>query len=129
MTFEKGDYAGIDAIANKTQIAETLYGRSLEYGPNTRAYLGLGMINQKRGAFEESIRILLEGIELFPEDEQLQICLAVGYMNLRKFKTALSLLLKFEHRKEALHLIAGCYQALNESEKAQIYFRRFKEWS
>ena len=127
MTFEKGDYAGIDAIANKAQIAETLYRRSLEYGPNARAYLGLGMINQKKGAFEESIRVLLEGIELFSEDEQLHICLAVSYMNVGEFKTALSRLLNFDHRKEAAHLIANCYRALNDSEKAEAYFKRCRE--
>jgi radical SAM superfamily enzyme YgiQ (UPF0313 family) len=129
MTFETGDYAGIDAIPNKTRIAETLYRRSLEYGPDARAYLGLGMIGQKKGAFEESIRILGEGIELFPEDEHLPICLAVSYMNLGKFKTALSRLLNFEHRKEAVHLIANCYRALNDSEKADVYLRRYQELS
>jgi radical SAM superfamily enzyme YgiQ (UPF0313 family) len=126
MTFEKGDYAGIDAIPNKEQIAETLYRRSLEYGPNARAYLGLGMIQQKKRDFKESIRILLEGIELFPEDVQLHICLAIDYMNMAKFKTALSYLLKFKHRKEAIHVIANCYQALNDIEKAEEYFKRFE---
>ena len=127
MTFETGDYAGIDAIPNKTRIAETLYRRSLEYGPDARAYLGLGMIGQKKGAFEESIRILGEGIELFPEDEHLPICLAVSYMNLGKFKMALSRLLNFEHRKEVVHLIVNCYRALNDSEKAEAYFKRYRE--
>jgi radical SAM superfamily enzyme YgiQ (UPF0313 family) len=125
LTFDKGDYAGIDAIANKKQIAERLYRRSLEYGPHARAYLGLGIIHQKKGAFEESIRILSEGIELFPEDEQLHICLAVCYMNMGKFKVALSHLLRFQHRKEAIHSIAHCYQGLNDIEKAQDYFKRY----
>ena len=87
------------------------------------------MIGQKKGAFEESIRILEEGIELFPEDEHLPICLAVTYMNLGKFRTALSRLLNFEHRKEAVHLIANCYRALNDSEKAGVYLRRYQELS
>ena len=127
MTFETGDYAGIDAIPNKARIAETLYRRSLEYGPNARAYLGLGMISQKKEAFEESIRILGEGIELFPEDEQLHICLAVSHMNEGKFKAALSRLLNFENRKEVVHLIANCYRALNDREKAEAYFKRYQE--
>ncbi|MDH3828694.1 MAG: B12-binding domain-containing radical SAM protein, partial [Desulfobacterales bacterium] len=129
MTFEKGDYAGIDVIPHKKQIAEKLYRRSLEYGPKARAYLGLGMIYQKEGAFEESIRILLEGVALFPEDESLHICLAVSYMNTGKFKTALSHLLKFQHRKEAIQLIANCYEALDEIGKAEVYFRRYQELS
>ncbi|MGD8471492.1 MAG: tetratricopeptide repeat protein, partial [Desulfobacteraceae bacterium] len=126
LTFDKGDYAGINAIANKNKIAERLYCRSLEYGPHARAYLGLGIIHQKKGAHEESIRILSEGIELFPEDEHLHICLAVCYMNMGKFEVALSHLLKFEHRREALHAIANCYQALNDTEKAQDYFKRLE---
>ena len=125
LTFDKGDYAGIDAIPNKKQIAERLYRRSLEYGPHARAYLGLGIIHQKKGAFEESIRILSEGIALFPDDEHLHICLAVCYMNMGKFKVALSHLLRFQHRKEAIHVIANCYQALNDIEKAQDYFKRY----
>jgi len=128
MTFEKGDYAGIDVIPHKQQIAEKLYRRSLEYGPNARAHLGLGMIYQKEGAFEESIRILLEGMALFPQDISLPICLAVSYMNMGKFKTALSHLLKFQHRKEAIQAIANCYRALNDIEKAQDYFRRYQEF-
>ena len=128
MTFEKGDYAGIDVIPHKKQIAEKLYRRSLEYGPNARAHLGLGMIYQKEGALAESIRILLEGMALFPQDESLPICLAVSYMNMGKFKTALSHLLKFQHRKEAIQLIANCYRALNDIEKAQDYFRRYHEF-
>jgi anaerobic magnesium-protoporphyrin IX monomethyl ester cyclase len=126
LTFDKGDYANIDAIANKKKIAERLYRRSLEYGPHARAYLGLGIICQKKGAFEESIRILSEGIEMFPDDEHLHICLAISYMNMGKFKLALSHLLKFEHRKESLHAIATCYRALNDIEKAQVYFKRLE---
>jgi tetratricopeptide (TPR) repeat protein len=126
LTFDKGDYAGIDAIPNKKKIAERLYRHSLEYGPHARAYLGLGIIEQKKGAFEKSIRILSEGLEIFPEDEHLHICLAVSYMNMGKFEVALSHLLKFEYRKEALHAIASCYQALNHSRKAADYFKRFE---
>ena len=125
LTFDKGDYAGIDAIPNKKKIAERLYRHSLEYGPHARAYLGLGIIEQKKGAFEKSIRILSEGLEIFPEDEHLHICLAVCYMNMGKFKVALSHLLRFQHRKEAIHVIANCYQALNDIEKAQDYFKRY----
>jgi radical SAM superfamily enzyme YgiQ (UPF0313 family) len=126
LTFDKGDYASIDAIANKKKIAERLYRRSLEYGPHARAYLGLGIICQKKGAFEESIRILSEGLEVLHDDEHLHICLGISYMNMGKFKLALTHLLKFEHRKEALHAIATCYQALNDIEKAQVYFKRFE---
>ena len=65
---------------------------------------------------------------LFPEDESLHICLAVSYMNIGKFKTALSHLLKFQHRKEAIPVIANCYRALNDIEKAEDYFKRYQEF-
>ncbi len=51
MTFDHGDYAGIEAIPNKTSIAENLYRRALGYHPDQRAYLGLGIILQKEGSF------------------------------------------------------------------------------
>ena len=44
MTFEKGDYAAVDAIPHKYRLAEKLYQRSLTYAPHARAYLGLGML-------------------------------------------------------------------------------------
>ena len=48
-------------------------------------------------------RMLSDGIELFPEDKQLNSCLTVSNMNMGKFRTALPHLLKFQHRKEAIH--------------------------
>ena len=45
-------------------------------------------------------------------------------MNMGAFETALSHLLKFQHSREALQFIAGCYQALGEPEKAADYTRR-----
>ena len=127
MTFEKGDYARIDEIPHKEQLAEKLFHRSLNYGPNARAYLGLAILQQKKGAYEESIRILLEGIAAFPDDENLHICMAVNYMNRGEFNAALSYLLKWQHLREALNMIAKCYRALNDMEKAEIYFQRYRE--
>jgi anaerobic magnesium-protoporphyrin IX monomethyl ester cyclase len=126
MTFQKGDYSRIDAIHHKSRIAEKLYRKSLQYAPSSRAYLGLGMINQKKGAYEESIRNLQSGIAVFPLDEQLHICLAISYMNIGKYKEALSYLLEFEHLKEALALIANCYQALKDEVNAEIYLEKYK---
>ncbi|MGD8992477.1 MAG: cobalamin-dependent protein, partial [Desulfobacterales bacterium] len=114
LTFQKGDYAGIDAIAHKDRIAENLYRRSLEYGTHARAYWGLGMLYQQRRDFDESIQILTEGIKAFPRDEQLNLCMAVSYMNMGEYQKALSYLSALQHLKEGIYFTAKCYQALND---------------
>lgn len=116
MTFSHGDYSQIEAIADKDKIAEKLFNKSLSYYPNYRAYLGLGMIKQKRREFEESVNILSKGVELFPESGELNLCLGISYMNLRDFNSALSYLQKLKHSKEAGYYIAECYKELGGSE-------------
>ena len=128
LTFEKGDYAGIEAIAHKDRIAENLYHRSLSYGPNARAYLGLGMKYQQQREFDKSIEILTTGIAHFPGDEQLGLCLAVSYMNAGNYQKALSFLLKLQHLKDGLYFIARCYQALNDAHKAEQYLNRYNQF-
>ena len=51
MTFSHGDYAAIDAIPEPRAVAERLYKRALEYHPDHRAFLGLGMLFQKQRKF------------------------------------------------------------------------------
>jgi len=116
MTFSHGDYSRIEAIAGKDKIAEKLFNKSLNYYPNYRAYLGLGMIKQKAKEFEEAVRILSEGVGLFPENGELNLCLGISYMNLRDFNSALSYLQKLKHSKEAGYYIAECYKELGSSE-------------
>ena len=112
MTFDHGDYSRIDAIKHKDGIAEKLYRRSLTYYPNARAYLGLGILSQKRRAYRESSRILSQGLSQFPEDPQLNICMGVSLMNLGEYEQALSHFLGFQDVKEAVHFAAECYKAL-----------------
>ncbi len=126
LTFDRGDYSGIDAIAHKDQIAEKLYRRSLTYAPNARAYLGLGMLHQQRRAFDESIQILRAGLEIFPHEEQLQLCVAISYMNVGDYHQALGLLLKLQHLKEGVYFIAQCYQALDDVTKAELYLKKYQ---
>lgn len=128
LTFEKGDYSGIDAIARKDQIAEKLYHRSLAFGHNARAYLGLGMLYQHRRAFDESIQILSTGVAALPKAEQLRLCLAISYMNVGNYHKALSFLLELQHLKEGIYFIAKCYQALNDQTKAEQYLEKHKKW-
>ncbi len=121
MTFSHGDYAGIDLIPEKDQVAEGLYKRALDYHPDHRAFLGLGVIKQKRGAHQDSIAILLEGLSCFPESEPLHMCLGVSYMNLGKYEEALSHFLPFQHTKQALQFIADCYHGLGDFEKKSAF--------
>jgi anaerobic magnesium-protoporphyrin IX monomethyl ester cyclase len=121
MTFDHGDYANNDAILGKERIAEKLYLKALKYHPHPSAYLGLGILNQKKNAYLESIKILSEGIQYFPDNEQLNMCLGVSHMNMGDFKTALPFFLKFQHSKQALSFIVNCYDALNDIEKVSFY--------
>ena len=108
MTFSHGDYAAIVSIPDKDGIAERLYRRALDYFPNHRSFLGLGMLKQQKGKFEQSIKILSKGVDYFPESEQMSICLAISYMNQGKYKKALSLLSVFKDSKDAASYIKIC---------------------
>jgi len=126
MTFDHGDYAKNDAIENKEKIAEKLYIKALTYHPHPSAYLGLGILNQKKSAYQESIKILSKGIQYFPDNEPLNMCLGVSHMNVGDFNTALSFFLKLQHSKQALELIVNCYRALDDIEKAATYQKKLE---
>ncbi len=123
MTFTHGDYAAREEIPGKEKTAETLYRRALAYHPDHRAYLGLGLIRQKKGDFEASNRVLLEGVSHFPESEPLNMCLGINYLNLRDPGRALPFFLKFRRSKEAGPYIAACYEALGDKQRASGYRR------
>jgi len=112
MTFSHGDYSKIEAIKDKEQIAEKLFKKSLGYHPNHRAYLGIGMVEQKRKEFQKAVEILSKGVELFPESEELSLCLGISYMNIGGFDKALSYLQRLKHSKEAKCYIEQCYKEL-----------------
>jgi radical SAM superfamily enzyme YgiQ (UPF0313 family) len=115
LTFDQGDYARIDAIANKPQIAHALYRRALSYHPDARAYLGLGILDQKAGRYGESVARLEEGLAHFPDDEQLLICLAVSQMNLGRFQEALAALARCPNHLHGRRLAEACRRAMGRS--------------
>jgi len=117
MTFTHGDYVRIEEIKGKEHIAEKLYKKALTYHPDFRAYLGLGIIAQKNGAYEASAEILSKGIANFPDSEPLNICLGISYMNLGEYAKALSFFLKFPDSRQVPDYMAQCYHALGEFEK------------
>jgi radical SAM superfamily enzyme YgiQ (UPF0313 family) len=112
MTFDQGDYARIDSIPGKPELAESLYRRALSYHPDARAFLGLGILEQKAGRFTPSAETLSQGLAHFPEDEQLMVCLAVSYMNLNRFQDALRLLARCRREPQAQRLAAACRRAM-----------------
>jgi anaerobic magnesium-protoporphyrin IX monomethyl ester cyclase len=112
MTFDQGDYARVEAIPDKPRLAEALYRRALGYHPDARAYLGLGLLNQKAGRHQDSADILASGLSHFPDDEHLLMCLAVSLMNLGRFKEALTLLERCPNQPQAMQLTAACRQAM-----------------
>jgi len=127
MTFSHGDYARIDGIKEKDTIAENLFKRALDYHPDHRAYLGLGIIKQKNRQYRAAIRILSEGIEYFPESEHLHICQGINHMNSGEFARALYYFLKFEDSKESQYYIATCYKALGDLEKSSAYLEKYHQ--
>ncbi|HKI47999.1 MAG TPA: radical SAM protein, partial [Desulfobacteria bacterium] len=104
MTFSHGDYAKIEAIPYQKETAERLYRRSLDYAPNHRAYLGLGMMKQREGRFRESITLLNEGLVIFPDNDQMKLCKGINHMNLEEFREAL-----------------GSFRGIRQSEQAKSY--------
>ncbi len=128
MTFSHGDYAMIEDIKRKDGIAENLFRRSLEYYPDHRAYLGLGMINQQKRALEESNKVLSEGIEHFPYSEQLNMCLGINYMNTAEYDNALSCFLKFQHSRDFVYYTVQCYAALGDHKNHSKFLNRLNSF-
>ncbi len=121
LTFSHGDYAMVPAIKNKKQTAAKLFKMALDYAPDHRAYLGLGLLMQQTGDFIRAEKLLEEGIRHFPYSEELNLCLGVTLMNLGKFKDALQCLRKFEGSPRARHCMAQCFDALgNQKKKADF---------
>ena len=127
LTFEHGDYARLDAIPGKADLARRLYLKALEYHPDARAYLGLGVHYQKSGALSESIDILEQGMHHFREDPQISICLAVSCMNTNQFKRAFDLLISFDHLDQALPFLIDCCRQLGMKEEAALYRTRLEQ--
>lgn len=121
MTIQYGELSERPGIPKKEILAERLFHRALQYYPDQHAFLGLGIIYQKRMNFKDSIKILKEGLKYFPQSEELNICQAVNYMHLKEFKKALKHLLPFDKSPEAMLRAAACYEALGDFKKRDEY--------
>jgi tetratricopeptide (TPR) repeat protein len=112
MTFSHGDYSKVQEVRQKLETAEKLFRRALGYCPDHRAYLGLGIIRQRKGEFKESVEILKEGLSHWPDSEDLNLCVGINYMNLGDFKTALDRFSKFPESRAARAYMEECRRAL-----------------
>ncbi len=126
MTLRYGELAENPEIPDKERQAERLFKRALRYYPDHHAFLGLGIIYQKRRQFQASIEILQKGLAHYPRSEELHVCLAVNYMHLGEFKKALEHLLPFPHSPDALARAAACYQALGDLVRMQQCLARLQ---
>ncbi|MBW1801993.1 MAG: radical SAM protein [Deltaproteobacteria bacterium] len=129
MTFSHGEYSKNEWIQEKAETAEKLYTRSLHYGPDHRAYLGLGAVKQKKGLYRDSIRILEEGIGYFPDSPELNLCISINYMNLMDYKKALTYLGHVSHSAQAHYYRAQCYRALGDRENEERHMQKYRALS
>ena len=114
MTFSHGDYSKRPEVREKAGTAEKLFRKALSYYPDHRAYLGLGVIEQRKRNFMDSVKVLEEGLRHWPESEDLTVCLGINYMNLGDFKTALDHLSKFPGSVTARTSIDECKKRLRD---------------
>ena len=126
MTFDYGDYAAIETIKGKEGLVEKLYQQSLTYAPIAEAYLGLGILNQKKGAHQAAIDILSKGLSHFPNDPRLNICIGVSLMNLGQYHRALERFLDYEDEKDAVRFAVRCYEALGDRKQADVLYEKLK---
>jgi len=115
MTFSHGEYSRNPDIPDPDKTAESLFKRSLELHPNARAFLGIGMLRQKRGALDQAVEVLSQGLRRFPSSKPLSVCLSVSLMNMGAFKEALQHLQPFGQDQDILPYVRECLARLDPS--------------
>jgi radical SAM superfamily enzyme YgiQ (UPF0313 family) len=108
MTFSHGEYYRNEMVREKERVAERLFRKGLEYGPDERAFLGIGILKQKKGEHKEAVEILREGITNFPLSEPLHICIGISYMALGEYESAISCFSKFPESDQARAYMEAC---------------------
>ncbi len=118
LTFQQGDFARIAVIPGKQRIARSLHERALAYHPDPRAFLGLALLEQQEGRFDQAVARTLEGLARNPESVLLKTCLAVNRMNLGQFDPALEVLQQMAPTPETVDMIIACLEALGRDAEA-----------
>ncbi len=110
MTFFLGEYAGDARVNNQEETAKRLFEKALAYAPEPKAFLGLAMLLQKHRHLDRAIQTLDEGLAVFPENKDLNICMGVCLMNTGSFTQALAIFERFRQWPETGHYIKICHQ-------------------
>ncbi|PKN29516.1 MAG: B12-binding domain-containing radical SAM protein [Deltaproteobacteria bacterium HGW-Deltaproteobacteria-21] len=108
LTFTHGDYARNEMVRDKERVAEKLFRKGLEYAPDERAYLGIGILKQKKGEHGQAMEILSEGVAHFPLSEPLHVCLGISHMALGEYESAISCFSKFPESNQARSYMKAC---------------------
>ena len=114
MTFAFGDYASNPSIRDSQATGEYLFSMALQYHPDNRAYLGLGMLLQKKGAFGGSVKVLEEGASRYPDDIHINTCLGISHMNMQNLDRALETFMRFPQDRQCLSHAAECSRLLGK---------------
>ena len=108
LTLTHGDLARIEEIPDKEKTARKLFARALRAFPDRRAYLGLGLLVQKKHNFHAAEKILQKGLAYFPNDKELKTSLALCLMNTGRFGEALEHLMPFAGHPDIAFYIREC---------------------
>lgn len=129
MTFLMGDYSRIPEVTRKQETAKTLFEKALSYADDEKAYLGLGIIGQQRGDYQNSAELLSRGRVCFPESEQIGVCLGISLANSGKIEDALDIFLKYPASQPALEQALKCSRAIGNKELEIELIRRIESVS
>jgi radical SAM superfamily enzyme YgiQ (UPF0313 family) len=108
MTFAHGEYANDPRIKTPGKIAEHLFTRALSYSPDPRAFMGIAMVLQKQKQFSKATFHLTKGLDHFPGNKDLSVCMGVCHMNQNRFKKALPFFIPFRDDPGIAHYITIC---------------------
>ena len=124
LTLQQGDFARIAAIPGKQGLARGLYERALAYHPDPRAFLGLALLAQQGGRFEQAVSLAREGLAQNPDNIALNTCLAVNRMNLGDFTRALEGLQRMAPTPDVTDMSIVCLEALGRLSEADALRRQ-----
>jgi radical SAM superfamily enzyme YgiQ (UPF0313 family) len=112
LTFSHGDYAGLQGAVDSHETARILFQQALDLHPDHRAYWGLALVHQSRGAVQTAVDTLRQGLAHFPGSRELNICMGIALAQQGCHEKALTHLLPFESAPEAVAHIQRCRAAL-----------------
>lgn len=108
MTFSHGEYATHPQVNNAETTAMILYEKALSFSPDARAYMGLGMLYQKKKDFQKAVGYIQQGLDHFNHHVDLNLCMGLCLMNMKRFEKALPYFTKIKAHASVDHYIRIC---------------------